>query len=166
MTHNSRRKGAALTAVVAGSMAAPALLAPTAAPAASPAATCPANTLCEWKNNGFNLPVKWWPAGHDAWNYSLDRYDSDTSQGLNDSISSVWNNTNRWVGLFQGANSQNAALCLTPGAGAFDLEKVKYGGTFGIIGEHDFGDKLSSHEFFPGDPHVCDKTVSDQACSL
>jgi peptidase inhibitor family I36 len=166
MTNSYPRKGAALAAAAAASsMAVPALSSPTAASARAPSETCPGNILCEWKHNGFNLPVKWWPVDHDAWNYDLDRYDSDTSQGLNQSISAVWNNTNRWVGLYSGPNNGGDALCLKPGAAAADLSKVKYGGIFGV-GELNFNDKLTSHEFYLSDPGGCDKTLDRQGCSL
>jgi len=54
-----RRAAAAATAAI-GSAAVSATLAQPAM-ANHPKDTCPGNTLCEWRDANFQLPVKWWP---------------------------------------------------------------------------------------------------------
>ncbi len=150
-----------MTAAV-GSMAAP-MIAPAPAPAAvpHPSDTCPGNTFCEWKNGGFTLPVRWWAPNGSAANYRDYTYSSDSS-GLNDSISSVWNNSNRWVEVFQDKNGGGFALCLAPGGAVRDLKQI------GIqtFPPEDLGDRLSSHQTYSSQPAGCNAVKSDQGCSM
>lgn len=130
-----------------------------------PKDTCPGNTLCEWQNANFEGAVKWWGATSRIDSYQPYTYDSDHSVGLDPggpfgkgSISSVWNNTNRWVTLCNynacnttGAPDTEFGVCLGPD------KAISYLG--------DWNDVLSAHRTGTAPDH-CAAYGSQEGCSL
>jgi hypothetical protein len=165
-----RRATAAVAATAAiGSAAVPATLAQPAM-ANHPKDTCPGNTLCEWKDANFAGPVKWWSATGNIDSYQPYTYDSDHSVGLDPggqyakgTVSSVWNNTNRWVKLC------NYNACNTTGA-----PDTEYGVCLGpdkaisYLGANNSGwnDVLSAHRTYTSQPDRCEFYGSQEGCSL
>jgi hypothetical protein len=161
-----RGKRVAVAAAAIGSAAAPVIFPPTAAAINHPSDTCPGNTFCEWENSPWSKPVQWWgvPAGtldHDD-NYVDNTYSSDHTQGLNDSISSVWNNTDKWVEVFQNKLGGGFSLCLGPGGAVRDLSRIQ----IQIFPPQTLNDRLSSHYTYSSKPAGCDATSTDQGCSM
>lgn len=171
MSHRRQvRRRAGVAVAVAGSLAGPGIL---AAPALArhPGDTCPGNTLCEWRDINFNLPVQWWnPNGSDN-SYTDNFYSSAASAGLNDTISSVWNNSNRWVKLCQSANCRygwrgngnvdsEAGLVLPPGTAVADLR-----GYYGFYNGF-YNDSISAHRTYASRPAIEGYEASQQGCSL
>jgi hypothetical protein len=148
---------AAIGTTVSGAVAEPAL-------AAHPRDTCPGNTLCEWRDPGFTGPVKWWPRYvFSESDYSFDHYDSNTSVGLDNSISSVWNNTDRWVTLC------SFASCRANGGGPIDSEfgicvGPNKAGTF-APGGGGWDNVVSAHRTGTAPDH-CQNYLHQDGCSI
>jgi Peptidase inhibitor family I36 len=157
-----RRKRATVAAAAAVSAAAaPAIL---AAPATAnhPKATCPGNVICEWEDGGFQTPVMWWSPTSTDLDYRNNQFASQPSEGLNDRISALWNNTNRWAKFFRNPHGSGATICLSPGGAISDLATVR------VTGDeiHDWSNRISGHATSANNPGGCDVTRSTQGCSL
>jgi hypothetical protein len=157
-----RRKRAAVAAAATaavGSAAAPAIF---PAPAAAFPAGCPGNTICEYFNAGFGLPVQWWNPGGSDNTYGNNGYSSNPGVLLNDSISSVWNNSNRWLMLCRVAGCENETewgLCFGPGKAIPNLSAGSPpGGTW--------NDVVSAHRTYGGQPPRCSTFAGYNGCSL
>jgi hypothetical protein len=159
MTITTRRKRAAVAAAAIGSAGASAIA---AAPAAAEIpSTCAGNAICEYEDGGYRLPVHWWGAGSADLNYQGNVYGSDPNVRLDDSISAIVNNNNRWVKFYQDDNRRGYDLCLAPGAGAPNLEFVAIPGPL-----PNWSNRISGHESFGSSrPGGCDTVVTAQACS-
>jgi len=165
----SRTKRRAATAVAAtaaiGSMGASGALAESAL-ANHPRDTCPGNTICEWQDANFAGGVKWWASNSRIDNYRGLHYDSAQSVLLDpgnpfgsgsSGISSVWNNTGRWVTLC------NAPTCSATGP---DTEfGVCLGPDKAINYLGDWNDVLSAHRTGTAADH-CAAYGSQEGCSL
>jgi hypothetical protein len=139
--------------------------------AAHPNQTCPGNTLCEWADANFEGPVKWWGKYSRIDNYRLYNYDSNTSVPMDpngphgtapSNVSSVWNNTDRWVTLCNnwycnstGAPDTEFGICLGPD------KAISY---LGVNGSG-WNDVLSSHRTGTAPDH-CAYYGSQEGCSL
>jgi len=160
-----RRAAAAAAATAAiGSAAVSATLAQPAM-ANHPKDTCPGNTLCEWRDANFQLPVKWWPNNNPNRidNYYFYTYDSDHSVGLNESISSIWNNTDHWVTLCNnpacnttGAPDTEFGICLGPDKAISNLN----------VPGSSWNDSLSAHRFGTAPDHCAVPPATQEGCSL
>ncbi len=156
-----RTRTTAAAAAAVSSVAGPAILSAHAA-ANDPKATCPGNAICEWEDGGFQTPVMWWsPTSRDL-DYRNNQFASQPSEGLNDRISALWNNTSRYVKFFRNPNGSGATICLTPGGAISDLATVR------IPGDeiHDWSNRISGHATYASLPSGCDTTRSTQGCSL
>lgn len=153
---------AAVAMVAVGSAAAPVIF-PASAMANHPAASCAGNALCEWQDPGFRGAVQWWnPRGSDN-TYGNNTFASNPSVPLNDRISSVWNNSNRYVKLFVGASGTGASLCLPPGGAASDLSLIPLGGG---LDPGNWTDEITSHYTASIPFSGCTVTKGDQGCSM
>jgi peptidase inhibitor family I36 len=163
-TRTKRRAVAAAAATAAiGSAAGSALAEP--AIAAHPSATCPSNTLCEWANPNFTGPVKWWPIYpiRDD-NYADNVYDSNRSVRLDNSVSSIWNNTAYGVYACNhprcstgGPADNEYALCLRPDKAISDMGVNSTG----------WNNALSAHRIDSSiDPNKCNTYAEQEGCSL
>lgn len=139
--------------------------------AAHPSQTCPGNTLCEWADANFEGPVKWWGKYSRIDNYRNYHYDSNTSVPMDpngphgtapSNVSSVWNNTDRWVTLCNnwycnstGASDTELGICLGPD------KAISY---LGVNGSS-WNDVLSSHRTGTAPDH-CAYWGSQEGCSL
>ena len=143
---------------------------------------CTGNTLCEFSQGGFaNNFARWVMTAHPVpiQNYSDWKYEVtslDTEKSLNDSISSIWNNTNRWVVLFQNNTYGGHRICFPPGTAVRDLHQVqmKAGWVIGGGGES-WGNRISSHWVYGSSaPSDCNGDsagstlvpASQQGCSM
>jgi hypothetical protein len=166
MSNTTRRQRAAVAAVAIGSAGASAIV---AAPAAAHhKEQCPGNTVCVWEDgklngdHGFNGAVHW--IGPNSIDLHYDTcpgcvYGSDPSQSLNDSISAVWNNSDRWYQFFQNSDGLGAVLCFEPGAASPDLQNVSFPGPL-----LDWSNRISGGQ--PGGPGGCDTTITENGCSI
>lgn len=108
------------------------------------------------------MPVEWYGNGTPDGNYAGEVYDSHPGVGLDDSVSSVWNNTNRWVKLCQnvlciGAPDTSWALCFAPGGAHPALGNIV----------PIYTNNASSHGFPPGGkPGGCSHYIYSQGCSM
>jgi hypothetical protein len=169
---------AAATAAI-GSAAAPAIF-PAPAWAAHPSQSCPGNTLCMWREFNFaypNGPVVWFYPGLNPYegphhpDYRYYRYSSDTSAPLDNTVSSVWNNSNRWIKVCQLAYCDgpfNAAwgICVAPGGAAPNLSVAD-----GLYGDDGNGGKkwnnaISAHYSYATRPDYCYTTIDQPGCSM
>src|SRR3954452_22611222 len=106
---------AMVTAAALGSAGASAIL---AAPAAAHIpGDCAPNAICEYEDGGYKTSGKWWGTGSTDFNYRDDTYDFGARVGLDDSISAIVNNTNRWVVFAQDDQLRGYHLCMSPGSG-------------------------------------------------
>jgi Peptidase inhibitor family I36 len=157
-----KRAGAVVTAAAIGPAALAAVL-PQAA-SASPPPYCPGNTLCLYRDPGFGGSIAFFnPRGSDD-NYAAhDGYAANTfvdGSPLDDRVSSIWNNSNRYVQFCQNPNCGNGStvLCLEPGVAVSSLYFYSYS----------FDNMISAHHTnSPYAMHVCtvDRTAP-QGCSL
>jgi hypothetical protein len=164
-TSTQQRKRAAV-AVSAGAVLAVSALA--AEPAGAETFTktkgyCTGNTLCEFSDGGFTNNFARWvfntpPVDIDdysKWNYEVTFLDSE--KNLGDSISSIWNNSNRWVVLFQKDHQRGNHICFPPGTAVNDLHTVQMTGGWVIrSGGTNWGNQISSHRIYGGStPGFC-----------
>lgn len=162
-----RTTATVLAATAAMGSTAVAVINPADAAAKHPSQSCPGQTFCEWSDSGFNGPVRWWsPNGSDS-NYSGNHYSNGPSSlTLNDTVSSVWNNSGRWVKLFNDANGGGHTLCVAPGGASNLLSNFKKDPKFPTTWHNNWNDSISSHYTYGGKPSGCEGTVSDQGCSM
>jgi hypothetical protein len=148
---------------IALAAAASAAIGPVAAEAVFPDAAaavppfCRGNAVCLYRDNGFAGTIAAFSGGDD--NYAAhDGFAANTyvnGQPLNDSVSSVWNNTNRYVRLCVNAGCSPNPLegyCLGPGA-ALNLPQG-------------FADRISAHQFNPALSSCFDIRTGPQGCSI
>ena len=104
-------------------LAVPAFLVMTSSPAAASATTCDPGELCVWSGvyAGAFDQVAQANLAHDP-DLANNTYDTDRSRTQNNTISSIWNRTNKYVRLFDGKNYGSAMVCVGPGV-AIDLSK-------------------------------------------
>lgn len=153
-TSTGQRKSAAAIAAATAAVgsAAPAIFAESA-DAARPADTCPGNTFCMWENARFVLPVEWdSPTGSKS--FGSDGYDSHPSVPLNNTVSSAWNNSNRWIKLCDQPSCApfGYGLCFAPGGAAPELQQ--------------FSNWASFYHSSGGDPGLCSHYITAQGCSM
>jgi hypothetical protein len=160
---------AAAAAAATAAIGSAGLAAISAAPAMAnhPKDTCPGNTLCEWADANFSGPVKWWGKYSRIDNYRNYHYDSNTSVPMDPNgphgtapsgVSSVWNNTDRWVTLCDnwycnstGAPDTEFGVCLGPDKA---INYLQY-----------WNDKLSAHRTGTAPDH-CNTYGEQEGCSL
>jgi hypothetical protein len=162
-----RATAAAAATAAVGSVAAPAVL-PASADARRPAETCPGYTLCLWEKKDFNLPVNWshpLGANNDFAGYT---YSSDHSVSLNNSVSSVWNNSDRWIKLCQNPYcttpiQEPRGLCIAPGVALRDLSIA--GVYFGQPVDNNTSSQYT-YTLEPGPTDCYTRATGPQGCSL
>jgi hypothetical protein len=154
-----RRKRAAVAAaatVAVSSGAAPLLFPPGAA--AYNKSHCSPNRLCEYSDGGFHGNLTERGVLYDL-DYRNDTYSGsrvDSEWGLNDSISAVWNHSNRWVMLFQHPGNAGHSICFPPETAVQDLHTVQMkAGNVIIGGGESWGNRISSHYQYGGRPTNC-----------
>jgi hypothetical protein len=132
--------------------------------------------LCMWDQKNFDFPVVWFYPGHNPVsgphhpNYLHYRYSSDFDRWLNDTVSSVWNNSNRWVKICWAAYCAGAhepmGICIAPGGAARDLSVADniYGNPPARI-----NNAISAHYTYASRPDPgthCYTIIRQQGCSL
>jgi peptidase inhibitor family I36 len=163
----SKRAAVASGAALAAGAAAVAFL-----PATSDAAIsgCPANALCMWHDDSFKGCG--WQRGNGTPNvldYRKVHWPCNPSVSINDEVSSVWNNTDRWVRFYAdvGGPYQKHMLCIPPGAAHQDLEALHLSGSppFTYDG---WGDDISGHTWEgTTQPGGCSEVAPNtQGCSF
>jgi hypothetical protein len=170
-------RGLAAAGIASAALAGPALLAESADAATYTKGFCQGNHLCEWSQGGFANNWKNWSATSRDPNYTNNQYDYldfDSEDGLNDSISSVWNNTNQYAMLFRNDTYGSNRICFPPGTAVRDMHTVKL--TNGIIqlpgGGDSWGNRVSSHIMYSYKPSDCQADGStmvpagQQGCSM
>lgn len=173
MHEASRTKRRTATAVAAtaaiGSVGVSAAFAESAL-AAHPSATCPGNTFCEWQDANFEGGVKWWGKYSRVDSYRGIHYDSAPSVLIDpgypygsgpSGISSVWNNTDRWVTLCNNPTCSATGpdtefgICLGPDRAISNLN----------VPGSEWNDTLSAHRTGTAPDH-CKTYGSQHGCSL
>jgi hypothetical protein len=165
-----KKRHAAAAAAATAAIGSAAVSATLAQPAMAnhPKDTCPGNTLCEWKDANFQGPVKWWGANSRIDSYFPYFYDSDTSVPMDPNgqygtgtVSSVWNNTNRWVTLCDRNACKNAGVTDAEFGVCLGPDKA-----FSYLGDAaGWNDVLSAHRTGTAPDH-CAVYGSQEGCSL
>jgi hypothetical protein len=166
LSKSKKQTACAAAAVAAVGSIAGSVLAPDAL-ASHPSATCPGNTFCEWADGAFNGPVKWWGAGNDN-AYTNNVYDSNTRVGLNDSVTSIWNNTSQWKVVYWDTGQRGDTICIAPSMASRSLTEYAHGGT-PVFGTGNWNDEISSHASYSYHPAGCTYTINDNnhlGCSM
>lgn len=161
-TRQRRWKHAAATAAAAASLAAGIAILAAPATADDPTKTCPKNSICEWEDGGYQTPVRWWVSTAKDLNYSDNHYFGPERVRLNDTISSVWNNSSRWVKFFKNSNASGNNLCVGPHTKVRDLELIQRAPDPNP--ESDWSNQISGHftEGYSGasPPPDCNKVLT------
>jgi Peptidase inhibitor family I36 len=156
----------AATGIATLALTAPMLNAEPADAATYTKGACQANSLCEWSQGGFANNYAVWYTNYSAvpdyrdWIYNETGLDSEDS--LNDTVSSVWNNTNRYAMLFRNNTYGSNRICFPPGTAVRDLHVVKLeNGPIQLPGGGDsWGNRISSHRLYTYKPSDCSATGS------
>jgi hypothetical protein len=120
-TRKGRRRAAVTAAATAAiaPMAVPAI-APDSA-AASPPPYCGSNTVCVYKGPNFSQSIGYLSPNVGDTNLADNRFVDGST--MNDNISAIWNNSNKWAHFCQnptcGTNGWN--FCLAPGVASGNL---------------------------------------------
>jgi hypothetical protein len=144
--------------------AATAVIGPVAGQAIFPAAAaavppyCRGNSVCLYRDVGFSGTLQAFSGDDDNYaahnGFAANTYAN--GQALNDSVSSVWNNSNRYVRLCTNAGCSPNPLegyCLAPGVATRSLPQG-------------FADRISAHQFNPSFSSCFDIQSSPQGCSI
>jgi hypothetical protein len=157
-----RRKRAAVAAAatVAVSSGAAPLVFPAGA-AAYNRGDCSPNRLCLYSDGGFqhNLTERAKLADQD---YTDNEYSGlipdPAERRLNDTVSAVWNNTNRWVHLFEHVGQAGNRICFPPATAVRDLHTVQMKPGFVLGGDGPkWGNVISGHHMYSGRPSDCNE---------
>jgi hypothetical protein len=164
-TQNRKRAAVAAAATVAVGSGAATLAAESALANTYTKGFCQTNHLCEWSDGGFANNWKNWSSTSVDANYSNNNYDYlgfDSEHNLNDSISAVWNHSNRWAMLFRNDTYGSNRICFPPETAVRDLHVVKLeAGTIQIIHSGaSWGNRVSSHQMYGSRPSDCEATGS------
>jgi hypothetical protein len=182
MTRSTRdRKRLAAAGIASAALTASALAAEPADAYTKTKGYCTGNTLCEFSDGGFTNNFARWVFNtppqpiddYSQWQYEVTFLDSE--KNLNDSISSIWNNSNRWVVLFEHDHQRGNHICFPPGTAVNDLHVVQMTSGWVIrTGGTPWGNQISSHSIYGSStPGFCnpgsDGTLvpaAQQGCSI
>jgi hypothetical protein len=121
---------------------------------------CQSDHMCEWSQGGFANNFIQWNRNSVVYDYNQNEYvvtSLDDEDGLNDTISSIWNNTDQYAMLFRDNTFASNRICFPPGTAVRDLHKVKLSN--GLIqlpgGGDSWGNRISSHRMYPYKPSDC-----------
>jgi hypothetical protein len=179
MTAPTRDKGhgLAVAGIASVALTVPALAAGTAQANTYTKSACAGNHLCLWSDGGFSNNWKLWGATSADSDYNNDLYNRtnyDSEVFLNDSASSVWNNTDQYAMLFRDNTYGGNRICFPPGTAVRDLHVVKLeAGQIQIIRSGaSWGNRISSHRMYSYRPSDCQADgstmvpTSQQGCSM
>jgi hypothetical protein len=101
---------------------------------------CPDDKLCLRKDTNFQGEKQHFAVDDNEDDYDTQTWDG-TSDGVDNDTSSVVNNTDRWVMLFQDEGYQGQIICMGPHSSVARLGQFE----FDFI--HTMDNRLSSHKF-------------------
>lgn len=167
VAHAARRR--AIVAKVGAVAAVSAVAVPfTANPASAAKSQCTGDSLCQWEDGGFNSAFRSWGSSSADVDYRDNNY-FNNGGGLNDSISSIWNNSGRWVKMYRDLNGAGDTICLAPGMAVSDLHNQKIDPGDIIPPIDTWGNRMSGHRTYASQPAGCDVTINDDnhlGCSM
>jgi hypothetical protein len=162
-TQQRKRAAVAAAATVAVGAGAAPMLFPAGA-AAYGHADCSPDRLCLYSDGGFRNNLTERGVLYDA-DYRDNTYtgrdvDGNHEWNLNDSISSVWNHSNRWVLLFQNVGFSGHRICFPPETAVRDLHVVQMKPGTIVSGGDSWGNRISGHYQYGGRPSDCNSSGS------